>query len=81
MPARADSGPSVLMLIHPRAPFNFAQTLRFILAPPALLNGRTFAPLLDYFVDGEYRRVLELGEQLVLYGVREDGLPDRKSVV
>jgi DNA-3-methyladenine glycosylase II len=61
------------MLIHPHAPFNFAQTLRFILAPPPLLNGRTFAPLLDYFVDGEYRRVLELGERLVLYGVREEG--------
>ncbi|MGD0221810.1 MAG: DNA-3-methyladenine glycosylase [Terriglobia bacterium] len=68
------------MLIHPRAPFNFAQTLRFILAPPALLNGRTFAPLLDYFVDGEYRRVLELGEQLVLYGVREDGLPGKPAL-
>jgi DNA-3-methyladenine glycosylase II len=63
------------MLIHPRAPFNFAQTLRFILAPPALLNGRQFAPLLDYLVDGEYRRVLELGEQLILYGVREEGPP------
>jgi DNA-3-methyladenine glycosylase II len=63
------------MLIHPRAPFNFAQTLRFILAPPALLNGRQFEPLLDYFVQGEYRRVLELGEQLILYGVREDGQP------
>ncbi len=58
------------MTIHPRAPFDFHQTLRFILSPPALLNGREFAPLLDYFVDGEYRRVLELGESLVLYGVR-----------
>ena len=38
-----------------------------------MLNGRQFAPLLDYFVDGEYRRVLELGEQLILYGVREEG--------
>jgi DNA-3-methyladenine glycosylase II len=62
-----------LMIIHPRTPFNFSQTLRFILAPPALLNGREFAPLLDYFVDGEYRRVMELGDQLVLYGVREEG--------
>ena len=61
------------MLIDPRAPFNFAQTLRFILAPPALRNGREFAPLLDYFVDDEYRRVLELGDQLVLYGVTEEG--------
>ena len=61
------------MIVHPRAPFNFAQTLRFILSPPALLNGRQFAPLLDYWVDGEYRRVLELGEQLILYGVRDKG--------
>ena len=68
------------MLIHPRAPFSFAHTLRFILSPPALLNGRQFAPLLDYFVDGEYRRVLELGEQLVLYGVREEGRLDKPAL-
>ncbi len=68
------------MLIHPRAPFNFAQTLRFILAPPPLLNGRQFDPLLDYYVDGEYRRVLELGEQLILYGVREEGHPDKPAL-
>ena len=68
------------MLIHPRAPFNFAQTLRFILAPPALRNGREFAPLLDYFVDGEYRRVLDLGGRLILYGVREEGRPDKPSL-
>jgi DNA-3-methyladenine glycosylase II len=60
------------MIVHPCAPFNFAQTLRFILAPPALRNGRKFAPLLDYFVDGEYRRVLEVEGQLILYGVREE---------
>ena len=59
------------MLIHPRAPFNFSQTLRFILAPPPLLNGRVFDPLLDYFIDGEYRRVLEIGNHRVLFGVRE----------
>jgi len=68
------------MLIHPRAPFNFAQTLRFILNPPALLNGRQFAPLLDYFVEGEYRRVLELDEQLILYGVRDEGTPARPAL-
>lgn len=61
------------MLIHPRPPFNFHQTLRFILSPPALLNGREFAPLLDYFVEGEYRRVLELGQNLILCGVRSQG--------
>jgi len=68
------------MLIHPRAPFNFAQTLRFILSPPALLNGRQFAPLLDHFVEGEYRRVLELGEELILYGVREEGPADKPAL-
>ena len=61
------------MLIEPRAPFNFVQTLRFILSPPALLNGRQFPPLLDYFVEGEYRRVLDFNGQLILYGVREEG--------
>ena len=60
------------MLLTPRAPFNFAHTLRFILSPPELLNGRQFAPLLDHFVDGEFRRVMELGDQLVLYGVRQE---------
>jgi DNA-3-methyladenine glycosylase II len=68
------------MLIRPRPPFNFAQTLRFILSPPALLNGRQFAPLLDYFVEGEYRRVLELGEELILYGVRDEGAPDKPAL-
>ncbi len=61
------------MLIRPRPPFNFAQTLRFILAPPPLINGRVFEPLLDYFVDGEYRRVLKFNGGLVLFGVREEG--------
>jgi DNA-3-methyladenine glycosylase II len=66
------SGQFILMLLRPREPFSFTQTLRFILSPPALLNGRQFAPLLDHFVDGEYRRVLDFGEHLVLYGVREE---------
>src|SRR5579863_3528915 len=57
------------MLIEPRPPFDFARTLRFILSPPALANGRAFAPLLDYFVEGEYRRVAEVEGQPVLYGV------------
>jgi len=60
------------MLVRPREPFSFARTLRFILSPPALLNGRPFAPLLDYFEEGEYRRVVDVGGQLTLYGVREE---------
>ena len=52
-------------------PFDFARTLRFILSPPPLLNGRRFAPLLDYFVEGEYHRVVEVGGQPVLFGVSE----------
>jgi DNA-3-methyladenine glycosylase II len=60
------------MFLQPQEPFDFLRTLRFILSPPALLNGRQFEPLLDHFVDGEYRRVTELGGDLVLYGVREE---------
>ena len=71
---------SEFMLIHPRTPFNFAQTLRFILAPPALRNGREFAPLLDYFVDGEYRRVLDLNGRLILYGVRQEGRGEKPAL-
>jgi DNA-3-methyladenine glycosylase II len=62
---------STPMLLTPREPFNFARTLRFILSPPELLNGRRFPPLLDYFEEGEYRRVADMGGQLALYGVRE----------
>jgi len=60
------------MLITPREPFSFADTLRFILSPPALLNGRKFPPLLDHFEDGEYRRVEDIDGQPTLYGVREE---------
>jgi len=60
------------MLVRPRQPFSFARTLRFILSPPELLNGRRFPPLLDYFEEGEYRRVADVGGQLVLYGVHEE---------
>jgi DNA-3-methyladenine glycosylase II len=60
------------MFLQPREPFSFAHTLRFILSPPALLNGRRFEPLLDYFEDGEYRRVVERSGQPVLYGVSEE---------
>jgi DNA-3-methyladenine glycosylase II len=59
------------MLLSPHQPFDFARTLRFILSPPVLLNGRQFAPLLDYFVDGEYRRVADIAGEPVLYGVSE----------
>ena len=67
------------MLIPPRA-VQFCSNAALHPGPPPLLNGRQFAPLLDYFVDGEYRRVLELGEQLILYGVREEGRPDKPAL-
>jgi DNA-3-methyladenine glycosylase II len=35
---------------------------------------------LDYFVDNEYRRVLELGEQMILYGVRGEGRPSNPAL-
>lgn len=59
------------MVLTPRQPFSFARTLRFILRPPELLNGRKFAPLLDYFEDREYRCAVEIGAQTVVYGVSE----------
>ncbi len=60
------------MLVEPRPPFDFQRTLRFNLGPPTQPNGRKFEPLLDHFEDGEYRRVVELGSEPVLYGVGEE---------
>jgi DNA-3-methyladenine glycosylase II len=60
------------MLLKPRHPFSFAHTLRFVLSPPMLLNGRRFAPLLDYFEEEEYRRAITIDGQPILYGVREE---------
>ncbi len=57
------------MRIPVSEPFDFERTLRFILNPPALLNGRAFDPLLDHFEAGEYRRVADVNGQPVLYGV------------
>ena len=54
-----------------REPFDLGKTLRFILSPPQLRNGRKFEPLLDHVEDGEYRRVADLAGLPVLYGVRE----------
>ncbi len=64
------------MLLKARAPFNFARTLRFILSPPALLDGRKFAPLLDYFEQGEYRRLADVNGQPILYGVSQSEASD-----
>jgi DNA-3-methyladenine glycosylase II len=68
------------MMLKPREPFSFARTLRFILSPPELLSGRRFPPLLDYFEDGEYRRVADVRGQLALYAVRQ-GLERGKPVL
>ena len=59
------------MLLNPQQPFDFTRTLRFVLSPPALLNGRQFEPLLDHFENDEYRRVADIAGQPVLYGVSE----------
>ena len=68
-----------VMMISAREPFDFRRTLRFILSPPALLNGRHFEPLLDHFVEGEYRRAAEVLGQPVLYGVSEVQLEGRRQ--
>lgn len=67
------------MLIEPREPFSFDRTLRFILSPPAFADGRSFDPLLDYFEEGEYRRVVEITGEPVLYSVRERRAPGLDS--
>lgn len=59
------------MLVKPRQPFDFKRTLKFILSPPALMNGRVFEPLMDHFQEGEYRRAIRLDGHPVLYGVSE----------
>ncbi len=61
------------MHLEPRQPFDFAHTLRFILSPPPLKNGRVFPPLVDHLVEGEYRRAVSLAGKPVLYGVAEEG--------
>lgn len=61
------------MLLQPLKPFDFDRTLKFVLSPPALLNGRAFEPLLDHFKDGEYRRAIRIDGQPVLYGVSQNG--------
>lgn len=74
------------MTIKPRKPFDFARTLRFVLGPPAparldggragqpgRLRDRGLSPLLDYFVEGEFRRAAEVAGQTVLFGVRQEG--------
>ncbi len=58
------------MLVEPCEPFDLTLTLRFILSPPEGSDANKFAPLLDYFVEGEYRRVAEIEGRQVLYGVR-----------
>lgn len=60
-------------------PFDFERTLRFILSPPVLLNGRVFDPLLDHFEAGEYRRVAEVSGRPVLYGVTASHAPRKKG--
>src|SRR3990172_8144275 len=60
------------MWLEPRQPFDLQRTLRLVLSPPALLNGRKFPPLLDNFDHGEYRRVVEVHGEPVLYGVSDE---------
>ena len=57
------------MIVKTHQPFDFTRTLRFILSPPAAVNRKPFEPLLDYFEEGEYRRVVEFNGKLVLYSV------------
>lgn len=60
-------------LIRPLQPFDFHRTLKFILGPPAGLNGRVIEPLMDHFENGEYRRAVRIDGRPVLYAVSEGG--------
>jgi DNA-3-methyladenine glycosylase II len=60
------------VLVQPQQPFDFLRTLKFVLSPPAALNGRVFEPLMDHFQDGEYRRAIRIDGRPVLYGVSEE---------
>ena len=68
------------MRIPVQEPFHLGRTLRFILSPPALLNGRRFEPLLDHFEEGEYRRAVDINGQPVLYGVKESRRPAKRLI-
>lgn len=71
---QAERAAAMIELI-PHQPFDFDQTLRFVLSPPQLQNGRQFEPLLDHWVDGEYRRLMMAGGEPVLYGLSSCGGP------
>jgi DNA-3-methyladenine glycosylase II len=62
---------------EPRAPYDFARTAKFGTAPPLSLKPELFTPLLDYWVDGEYRRCLWAGERPVLLRLRATGSVER----
>lgn len=62
---------------RPRGPYDFARTAKFGVAPPLNLRLELFAPLLDYWVDGEYRRCLWAGGRPVLLRLRQAGSVER----
>jgi DNA-3-methyladenine glycosylase II len=68
------------MLIPVREPFSLRRTLRFVLGPPRLLNGRQLEPLLDHLVEDEYRRVADIGGRSVLYGAKEERVKGRATL-
>lgn len=49
-------------LVRPKAPYDFARSMKFGTAPPLNLKPELFAPLLDFIVDGEYRRAFWVGD-------------------
>lgn len=62
---------------RPRGPYDFARTAKFGVAPPLSLRPELFVPLLDYWVDGEYRRCLWAGGRPVLLRLRQAGGVER----
>ncbi len=62
---------------RPRAPYDFARSLKFGTAPPLSVRPEVFAPVLEHNVGGEYRRCLLLGGQPVLLRLRAEGSVER----
>jgi DNA-3-methyladenine glycosylase II len=63
--------------LEPTGPYDLARTAKFGVAPPLNLPGELFAPLLDFWHGGEYRRCIWAGERPVLLRLRDVGGVER----
>jgi len=66
---------------RPRAPYDFLRTVKFGAAPPLSLQPGRFVPLLDFLVEGEYRRALWIGDRPVLLRLRAAGSVEEPCIL